>query len=227
MRRACRMAVLLIALLPVASEARVYWRQPVDVPDRWARAYKSPIKLQNGKGDLNVFVTGESLGSVENHLRRLHGDELAWVSGEVMAWGMVIEDGVLYRYLVQPRPPEDGGYWVVTLSQQLNQAGKPGQGPNRHQLKELPKLAGSTPTFYSFAEDTKMQVEISSTATTPDGALDQLTDMIIADGWQASPANTGGFRMFVRRDRVALIGANRGKDGQTRVLRLHKPLGVK
>ncbi len=221
------MAALLLILAPGRMNARVYWRQPVDVPGEWARAYQSPIRLQRGKGDLNVFVTGQGLKNVEAHLRNLHGDALSWVPGEVMAWGMAIEDGVLYRYLVQPRPPEDGGFWVVALSQPVRQAGKPAQDPERHQLTELPRLPNSRPTFYSHAEDTHVQVEISVTPASPDAALDQLSDMLQGDGWQASPANTGGFRMFVRRDRVALVGANTGKDGQTRVLRLHKPLGVK
>jgi len=227
MGNACRLAALLLIVTPELLHARVYWRQPVDVPGSWAKAYESPIRLQRGEGDLHVFVTGDRLSSVEVHLRKLHGDELTWFSGEVMAWGMAIEDGMLYRYLVQPRPPEDGGYWVVALSQKMGEAGKPGQEPARHQLTELPRLPNSRPTFYSLAEDTKMQVEVSSTPSSPAAALDQLTQMLTSDGWQASPANTGGFRMFVRRDQVALLGANRGKDGQTRVLRLHKPLGVK
>jgi hypothetical protein len=205
----------------------VYWRQPADSPGSWSQAYHSPFKLQNGEGEITIFATGDRLEGIASHLKSLHGDALVWVPGEVMAWGMAMEDGHLYRYLVQPRPPEEGGFWIMAYAQTVREAGKPGQQPDRHQLKQFPSLPQSTPTFYSFDEGNKLTVEISTTRSQPDAALNQLSEMLTSDGWQPSPLNTGGFQMFVKRDQVAFLGANIGKDGQTRVLRLHKPLGVK
>lgn len=221
-----RRALFLLLLVSPPAFARVFWRQPVDLPSGWTRAYASEVDLQNGGGGLQVFSTPDRLEGVEARLRSLHGDNLAWIPGEVMAWALAVEDGWVYRYLAQPLP-DGAGFWVTVLRQPARRAGKPGEEPRRHQLKALPAYPQSQPTFYSHDAGNRLTVEISRTGGAPEAALDILSEMLEADGWQASPGNTGGFRMFVRRDRVAFLGARRGKDGFTRVLRLHKPLGVK
>jgi len=216
-----------MALTPLHLEAEVFWRHPADIPGNWARAYQTDVRLQNGSGELAIYISGDRLSGVEAYLRGLHGDHLSWYSGDVMAWGMAIEDGLLYRYLVQPRPEPQGGFWITALTQPVREAGRPADSPRTHQLNDLPTLPQSTPTFYSKDEGNQTEVEISETVANPASALDQLSTRIVEEGWQPSPANLGGFRMFVRRDRVAFVGAHRGKDGRTRVLRLHKPLGVR
>lgn len=142
-----------------------------------------------------------------------------------MAYGLAIEKGWLIRYLVQPLP--NSGYWIVKFRQPLRRAGKPGEAPKKHQLTDLPTLPQSTPTFYSHDAGNKVSVEISEWAGNPVSALEILSKRVISDGWTPSPANTGGFRVFIRGKKVAFLGAHRGKDGRTRILRLHKPLGVK
>ena len=72
-----------------------------------------------------------------------------------------------------------------------------------------------------------MALEISSTASPPGSVLDSLETSLKADGWQAALPTESGSRMFMKRNRIALITAQRSQDGFTRVLRLHKPLGVK
>jgi hypothetical protein len=225
MKRRVHLLLLLGATWGLKGE--VFWRHPVNLPQSWSRAYQSGVKLQDGEGEVTIDITGESLQGVASTLRTRHGDALAWVEGEVMAWGMIMDNGVLIRYLVQPRPEPQGGFWVTTLTQRVNEAGRPGSPPSRHQLRQLPHLPQSMPQFFSLQEENQTAVEISSTAASPAAALTQLSQQLVSDGWQASPANVGGFRLFVRRDRVAMIGAHTGKDGQTRVLRLHKPLGVR
>lgn len=220
-------ARMVCALLAVSLHAEVFWKHPVDIPQAWALAYQTAIEMDGGKGELTIHVSGERLRGIEAHLRKRHGDALAWSPGEVMAWGMVIEDRALHRYLVQPRPDDQGGYWITSLSMPIRETTPPGRPSRAHQLTDLPALPNSRPTFHSLDKGNRTEVEISVTPAAPDAALDQLSTMIEADGWQPSPANVGGFRMFVRRKRVAFLGAQRGKDGQTRVLRLHKPLGLR
>lgn len=220
-------AWILASLAACALHAEVFWKRPADLPQTWTRAYHAPVDLDGGTGELTLHISGDRLEGVEAHLRQKHGDALAWAPGKVMAWGMVIEDRTLYRYLVQPRPESLGGYWITTLAMPLREAPPPGVPPTSHQLTDLPALPNSRPTFHSLDKGNRTAVEISVTAAAPDAALDQLSSMIEAEGWQPSPANVGGFRMFVRRNRVAFVGAQRGKDGQTRILRLHKPLGLR
>ncbi len=203
----------------------VFLRQPVNIPGSWEQAYKAPMHLQNGKGEMELFRSRDSLPLIEIALRDRHGKNLVWVAGEVMAWAITIQDGYLYRYLVQPLP--EGGFWILSYRQPLRSAGKPGEALSKHRLKELPALPQSTPGHYNFNEDTQVAVEISETFLSPETAVQTMAQLIEADGWTPSPVNTGGFQVFVRGEKVAFIGAERGKDGITRILRLHKPLGVK
>ncbi len=205
--------------------ADVFIRQPADIPGTWQRMYSSPLRLQNAKGELTLYHASDSLRLIEISLRNRHGDHLAWVAGEVMAWAMAIQDGWLNRYLVQPLP--EGGFWIAEYRQPLRSAGSPGDLPDRHQLKELPVLPQSEPTFYSYDEGNQLSVEISTCNSSPEAALETLSQIVERDGWKPSPVNTGGFQAFVRGEKVAFLGAQRGKDGITRILRLHKPLGVK
>ena len=205
--------------------AEVFLRQPANIPQSWERAYRAPFHLQNSKGELEIYRSEDSLDLIHIALQNRHGEDLAWVAGEVMAWAMAIQDGWLTRYLVQPLP--EGGFWITSFRQPLRDAGKPGDEPSRHRLRQLPVLPQSSPTYYSFNEENKLGVEISATPSSPESALNTLAQMIVSDGWTPSPLNTGGFQTFIRGNNVAFIGAQRGKDGQTRILRLHKPLGVK
>jgi len=220
-----RLLIALLSLCGLVVSADVFLRQPADLPQSWQRAYSAPFRLQNSKGELELFRSGDELSLIEIALRNDHGDGLAWIAGELMAWGMIIEDGWLIRYLVQPHP--EGGSWIVRYKQPLKTAGKPGDIPDRHRLKDLPIYPQSTPSFYSHDEGNRVTVEISECSATPDAALQTLARMTKEDGWTPSPLNTGGFQVFVRGEKVAFLGAQRGKDGRTRILRLHKPLGVK
>ncbi|MDF3129709.1 hypothetical protein P0Y35_10930 [Kiritimatiellaeota bacterium B1221] len=207
------------------ASADVFLRQPANIPASWARAYHTPLRLQNGKGELEVFRSYDALDLIGTSLENRHGDQLVWVAGEITAWAIAIQDGWITRYLVQPLP--DGGFWILSFRQSLREAGKPGEAPSKHQLKDLPALPQSTPGHYSLNEDNQMAVEISETFLSPETALQTMAQLIEADGWSPSPINTGGFQVFIRGEKVAFIGAERGKDGITRILRLHKPLGVK
>ncbi len=221
-----RGSLLLLALLPAAVVAEVFWRTPAGLPAGWSQAYSSPVRLQDGHGELRVLGAPDSLDAIHARLRREHGDRLAWMPGENVAWALVFEKGWLHRYLVQPRPPAEGGFWILALRQQVPAATPPGDAPARHQLRELPVHPQSRPSFYSLDEGTRLALEISRSPSEPAAVLGSLDAALRAEGWQPSPANTGGLRLYVRRDCVAAVSASRGSDGFTRVLRLHKPLGV-
>lgn len=216
---------LMLLLVPLSAGADVFQRHPGGIPADWTRAYEAPVQLQNSRGDLQWFATDGSLQSIHNRLLGWHGDALAWMPGENVAWGLALEDGWLTRYLVQPRPRGEG-FWILVLKQREREAGRPGESPRRHQLRDVPVFAHSEPTLFVKDDGTHLALEVSTTPAAPGAVLDQLTDQMKSDGWQESPANTGGLRWFLKRDRVALISANIGKDGITRILRLHKPLGV-
>jgi len=209
-------------LLATVASAKVFWRTPVDLADSWNLAYSTTVRINHTKGDLNVYSTSGTLREIEALLRDRHGDRLAWIPGEVSAWALARRDGMRYRYLVQPLP--DGGYWISCLQRP---AETEEARPARHRLKDIPSFPQSDPTFYSLDEGNQVAIEISTTPASPAAALDLLSGMMETEGWTPSPLNTGGMRMFLRGNRVALLGAQRGSDGITRVLRLHKPLGVK
>jgi hypothetical protein len=220
-----RWAALLCGLCLAPLRAEVFWRQPGGLPSEWQRAYASPVKLQDGEGDMDLFATGGTLAQIEARLRKQHGDSLAWMAGENVAWALALADGWLYRYLVQPQP-EGAGFWVMALRQREKNAGRPGAAPRKHQLRDIPVFPHSEPTLYVKDEGNHLAVEISMTPAAPAAVLDQLGESLKADGWVESGVSTGGLRWFLRRDRMALLTAQQGPDGNTRVLRLHKPIGV-
>lgn len=223
MRRLLRLLLVLMAAGSVS--AQVFWRRPRNVPGDWSQGYETNVRVQQGRGEFRMFSVDGSMAQIHQDLYRRHGDSLVWMPGDHVAWGMSLQNGWLTRYLVQPNA-ETEGFWVFELRQRENEAGRPGAKPVQHQLRALPAFPQSDPSFYSLDEGTQMAVEVSTTYAPPDAVLDHLSSALSGQGWQASPLNTGGMRMFVRRDQVAFVSATRGKDGQTRVVRLHKPLGV-
>ena len=141
-----------------------------------------------------------------------------------MAWALSVQDGRIFRYLIQPQPR--GDRWIALFESELSTAPPPGASPDRHQLTKLPSPVGGIPTFYSHDKGNQTSVEVSEVPGSPDGALLSMGQQLESSGWTPSPANTGGFRMYVKGKSVAFLGSHLGKDGITRVLRLHKPLGV-
>lgn len=218
---------LLLSMLALAclAPAQVFWRRPAAPPSAWQQAYDAPVRLQEGSGNAALFGVEGSLRQIENDLRARHGENLVWMPGEHVAWGLAMESGMLHRYLVQPRP-EAEHYWVLHTRQREREATPPGKQPGQHQLTDLPALAGSQPTFYTKDEDNHLAVEVSMSLANPGSALEQLSDALQQDGWVASPTNTGGMRLFIQRDQLAILSATPGADGFTRIVRLHKPLGV-
>lgn len=217
-----------LALLAVSGFVRadVFWRRPTALPGSWEHGYTSPFESQGHQGTVSVYGTADRLPEIEASLRERHGDRLVWMPGEVMAWALAIERNRLYRYLIQPRP--GGDQWIAVFESDARTAPDPGTPPVAgHQLTSLPAPAGGLSTFYSHDAGNEATVEISEVAASPDGALTSLAQRLKESGWSPSPVNTGGFQMFTKGNQVALLGAHRGKDGITRVLRLHKPLGVK
>jgi hypothetical protein len=216
----------LLLTLGTSAQARVFWKRPADIPEGWTRAHASDVRLQSQQGKMEIFVTPDSLQGVETVLRKLHGEDLVWVPGEVMGWGLAIQDGWMTRYLVQPLP-ESAGFWILSLRQPLRGTPPPGTSPSRHQLKAVPPYPQSVPTFFSEEADTRVRVEISQTTASPEAVLESLSERVRGAGWTPSPVNTAGFRTFTRGEEIAMLSAQLGKDGTTRILRLHKSPEVK
>lgn len=206
--------------------AQVFWRRPATFGRGWRSAREAPVRVQEGRGDARMYAVEGRLQQIEADLRNRHGEALAWRAGENVAWALALDNNRLHRYLVQPLPEGDG-FWVLHLEQSARQAGKPGQRPTSHQLREVPHFPQSEPRFFTRDEENLFALEVSSTPAAPAAVLEQMDGALRGDGWLPSPLNTSGMRMYIRRDQVAVLGAVRGKDGMTRVTRLHKPLGVK
>lgn len=222
-RRRLLLALSLAGVL--AAPAQVFWRRPAGVGRGWRTAREAPVRVQEGRGDARMFAVEGTMRQIEADLRARHGDGFAWRAGENVAWGVAMERNRLHRYLVQPLP-EGRGFWVLHLEQSAREAGKPGQRPTRHQLREMPHFPQSEPRFFTRDESNLFTMEVSATPSPPQAVLEQMDGLMRGEGWLPSPLNTSGMRMYIRRDQMAMLGAVRGKDGLTRVTRLHKPLGV-
>lgn len=220
--------ILVGALLPLAS-AKVYWRTKSDVPQGWKRAYHANVELNNGKGTVSMYGTIENtMQEALKILVEMHGEKGHFSSDEEMAWGFAIEDGILYRYLLQLG---EGDMILITCIQQnAKKVGKPGQLPHQHQLKKVPTAAGSFPTYYMKDQHTQMATEISASYQSPSSVMETLGDELLSKGWlETLPPGEDedhAMRWFIKRNEMILISARRTDDGATRILRVHKPLGV-
>jgi len=215
-----------LALAGGLGTGQVFWRRPRALPGEWTRGIQAPFRLQEGRGDLELFAVDGSLADIEQDLRARHGDDLAWMPGEHVAWAVALSRGELHRYLIQPQP-DLSGFWVVSMRQRVSEAGRPGIPPESHQLREIPAFPQSQPSFFTQNEDTRMSLEVSVTFARPESVIRQLDEALRGDGWTPAPTNLGGMRMYFRRDHLAIVSANRDKEGTTRVVRLHKPSGVR
>ncbi len=219
-----RMVISAIFLTTCMVSAQVFWRRPAP-HSAWQRGYEAPVRLQEGRGDTQLYAVKGSLHQIRAELENKHGHSFAWMGGENVAWALAVENGRVHRYLVQPRPEADE-WWVLHVDQRQRDAGRPGQKPRKHQLTDVPAFPNSSPTFYTRDEDNLLAVEISRTPVPPEAVLEQLSGTLRAEGWVASPTNVGGMQMFIQRDQMAILSAKKGADGHTRVVRLHKPLGL-
>ena len=221
MRR--RFVMLCLVLAGGLGTGQVFWRRPRAVPGDWVRGIQAPVRLQEGRGEMELFAVEGSLTDIEHDLRGRHGDDLAWMPGEHVAWAAAMSGGELHRYLIQPQP-DLSGFWVVSMRQRVSEAGRPGIPPENHQLRELPAFPQSQPSFFTRNEDSRMALEVSVTFAPPESVIEQLDAALQGDGWTPAPTNLGGMRMYFRREHLAILSANRDKEGTTRVVRLHKPL---
>jgi len=223
--RCLRLPVLLILVCGLGT-AQVFQRRPRMLPGDWTRGFRAPFRLQEGRGEAELFAVDGSLADIEHDLRARHGNDLAWMPGEHVAWAVALTRGELHRYLIQPQP-DLSGFWVVSMRQRVSEAGRPGVPPESHQLRELPVFPQSRPGFYTQNQDSGMSLEVSVSFAPPESVLLQLDDALQGDGWTPSPLNLGGMRMYFRRENMAILSAMRDKEGTTHVVRLHKPLGVR
>lgn len=218
-----RVLLFLLVALGGLGTGQVFWRRPRAVPADWTRGMQAPIRLQEGRGDMALYAVEGSLAEIEHDLRARHGGELAWMPGQHVAWAVALSQGELHRYLVQPQP-DLNGFWVVSVRQRVAEAGRPGGVPSTHQLRQLPVFPQSRPSFFTRNEDSRMAVEVSVTPAPPESVIAQMDDAMRSGDWVPAPTNTGGMRMYFRGDDLAMISANRDREGTTRVVRLHKPL---
>ena len=223
----CGMALLgVLCGWAAVAQADVYWRQKHSTPAGWTRAYHVPADLTHGKGEVSVFSAEGDVPSVLDAIHELHGDSFAAFPGEEAAWGVAMPEGWLLRYFLQRHPKQDT-VLVTRVAQKKKEAGAPGESPQRHQLRDLPAYAGSRPTYYLKDGGTQMAVEISTTSAPPAAVLSSMRSSMDAAGWTESLPGEGGLAWYMRKGALGLITAQRSPDGFTRVLRLHKPLGVK
>jgi hypothetical protein len=221
-----RVLFLMLVLAGGLGTAQVFWRRPGILPGDWTRGYRAPVRLQEGRGEMELFAVEGSLAQIEHDLRQKHGEDLAWMPGQHVAWAVALSGGELHRYLIQPQP-DLSGFWVVSMRQRISEAGRPGVPPESHQLRELPAFPQSQPSFFTHNRDTGTALEVSVTFAPPESVIHQLDAALQSDGWTPAPTNVGGMRMYFRRDHLAILSANRDNEGTTRVVRLHKEQGVR
>lgn len=218
--------IALIAAAASCSMADVFLRERRDLPPGWTHAYQTEVILNHGKGLVQVLHADTGLLQVVDRLKKLYGDRFVGSASQEIAWGFVIEGEWVMRYFLQ-QDPEQGGTVITRVQQKRSEAGAPGADPTTHQLKEIPPLPGSEPTYFFKDADTLMAMEISTCRQTPSSALDTMESVLVQAGWQKGLPGEGGMLWYMKQDRLALVSAQKSDDGFTRVLRLHKPIGVK
>lgn len=216
----------ILLLMVVPSFGEVYWRQKHSLPPGWVRAYHVPAELSQGKGELSVYAVDGGISAALASLETMHGAAFTAFPGESAAWGLALPEGWVLRYVLCAHPREEKTL-VTRVAQRERDAGAPTGRPERHQLQELPHYIGSKPSYYLKDGGTQMAVEISVTPAPAFAVLNSMRSSMESVGWlEAFPVN-GGMAWYMKRGELALVSAQKSGDGTTRVLRLHKPIGVK
>jgi hypothetical protein len=231
--------LLLTALLVTAGAwptwGRVFYRRGhaergYVAPERlgWAPAYRTRIRLNGGRGELDLL---DNRASLQASLHQLHqayetlGGQCFFYSSGYNAWGVVLVQGRVIR-LFAFQLETDRQTLVMRLDQSEEDFLASQQVPQRHALESLPGHPGLRPTHLSADEGSGMALQVGRLNEVPDDVYAYYAEALDRDGWTAAlplPSHQrepSGFMLYARGREICLVRVQSSGQARETVLTL-------
>lgn len=228
------MAIALAAALAGApAGARVFWQFGGGVSSRglveageanWSRANTTPLRINGGRADMNVWSTPQSIEETLTTLRQRVNDrsgQMYFAAGDDLAWGIgVVEDRVL-RFLISTGPGRT--CHVMELVQDFADYRASRTAPTAAGLPDVPEMPEARVSQVLANESTGLTLATTHSAAPPAAARQQANAVLAGAGWQLLMSAGGQAGVYVRgRDLLVVSAVSAGRDGETVVTLAHK-----
>ena len=233
LRRGILALAFLVLLAAPRADARVFWLEPggdgllAGAPaGGMRRAYATSLRLNEGRGSLEVWGVDRDLRGVEQLLREraaaLGGACFVGGRGE-MRWGVAVADGRVHRVLALAA---QGNYALVyQLSQTFAEYQASLRPPESVPLEGVPSYPGGTAS--SFLANEKSGLAVAALRA-PAAALEARVlyrGLLLEAGWQRLAAGGGDAAIFVRgQDCLVVSIKSAGAEGGALITLLHRRL---
>ena len=189
-RTAAMILLVLCSSLALTAYGRVFfrWRTASHcaraLRDAGGRlAYSTPIILNGGKGELDVFSFDTPIAELVKSLARLFGVPGLRYEGGNMATGFVKYDGRVIRLTVV-RFSRGGQTLVFALSQQSADYEASRTLARGDVPPDAPFFPGARPLFYAQDEKADMLFLVATTRANPIAVQGALRMQLLNDGWE-------------------------------------------
>lgn len=184
-----RVACLLVLAMPV--HGRVFYRtHAADVGNALFKqmggqvAYRADVRINDGKGTLDVFHFDDHIDRVVSNLHDLLGQiGLKQQSGDMRITTTQGRDRVLR--LVVIRIPDSGQTLLFKIEQSTDQYARSAP-PQDHRLHEVPAFPDSTPLFFAEDLNSNMRFALASTYAGNGAVLGYYQASMKAAGWKSA-----------------------------------------
>ncbi|MDP2990702.1 MAG: hypothetical protein Q8O57_09085 [Kiritimatiellota bacterium] len=237
-------AVILLAAgtLALSAGAKVFWTRPAarghavleTTPD-WKTVYTSPVRINDGQGDLAIMGCNEPLGAVMTKLRQAYAScetLSAFRQNETMGWARIREGATIVTLLalapnlaMAPNAPEQTVLFVLT--QAPGDFDKSRLPPTAPRLRDPPPYPGSRMQTYLTSVESQMQLEIYAAAAMPEAVQQYYESALLGQAWaRLDPAGAVASLAIYQKgpELCAVLALPAGTGAESTITVLHKRL---
>jgi hypothetical protein len=160
----------------------------------WDRAYGGEVEVNGNPVGIDLLLSDRGVQQSLVRLRSLYGQsggKAFSFCGETLGWGMAIAGDRLVRLLaVSPGPPSQAV--VVRIEQALGDYTRVRSSPPDRAGSAHPWYPGSAVVYTASDPTTGSTVEVSTTKARPEAVSAFYRRALLAEGWNAAPAETVG-----------------------------------
>jgi hypothetical protein len=241
-RRQSYLVVVLVlaACLPAAVlQARVFrsgggspGRTMFKAEDFGKRLYRTVMRLNGGKAEVNVVSCREGLEGVRQSVLAGQGMATRFAAGESLGIGEIAGMGRNVRLLAIAPGDADTDGMVVTVERAQESTSSRQPLPLKHELLEMPLIPGGQVTGFMKNEDTRVSWETVTAPASPAQIAAYYETNLKQAGWTpvspSRPSDEGGMLFFVKEGDLCCVRVRRlDSDGETQVALLHKQGALK
>lgn len=234
MMRGARHAILGILLLAAlgTAQARVFWllggRDGGGLLDPgeagWERAYTTTLRVNDGRADLSVWGTDQTMESAFAKLRQRieqQGGRAYFAAGGELGWGLAADRARIWRFVATATA--GGSCRIFQLTQSPEDYRASLRAPAVHLLREVPEVPGSRPSLFLANEGTGLALATSRATAPPGDILQRYAGTLAAAGWTALLPESAQAGIYTRgRELVAVSAVSSGEGADCVITLVHK-----